>query len=84
MLAVKSNNIETVEVLLANGANPHIKDRLGQQAGDYCKSLNAVESNMAKKLDEAKQKQVKHEIEETELAEILITDPYFDYLKTKK
>ena len=38
MLAAKVNNYKNVEILLNSGANPFLKDQLGQQASDYCVS----------------------------------------------
>ena len=39
MLAVKLNNEKAVEQLLNAGANPFLKDQLGQEAKDYKVSL---------------------------------------------
>ena len=44
MLAVKMNRPVIVEKLLAAGADPYMKDKLGQEAMDYHFSLEEIET----------------------------------------
>ena len=43
MLAVKLDREDAVELLLKNGANPFLKDKLGQEAADYRYSMNRAD-----------------------------------------
>lgn len=46
MLAVKLNHEKAVEQLLNSGANPFLKDQLGQEAKDYKVSLAHVNASV--------------------------------------